>query len=356
MGRDGSRPVYSRGVVKARPAFLIAAVMTAGALLFAFAETFQYYLRSRMWNQPFRWTASFSENLLTSMVLAALTPIAFWMSRRFRLERGRLSRALLLHAGAGLVFAVAAVSAIAGLAALRWPNVSFAMVFGKLGTFYALFYFAIYWGITGAIHAAYYYRETQRREEKLVRERLEVLRSKLNPHFLFNTLNAISTMALQRDHDRVAQSLGLVGDMLRASLDDSLPQEITLSRELELTEKYLAIQRIRFGDRLRIDREVDPGSLSALVPSMLLQPIVENAIVHGVAAKPGDGWVRIETRASNGQLVLRVSDSGGGFKDAPRNGIGLANTKERLQTLYGTRHRFETGERVEITMPFRTEP
>jgi two-component system, LytTR family, sensor kinase len=340
--------------VKVRPPFLIAAVITLCAALFAFGETLQYYLRSRMWNQPFRWTASFTENMLTSMVLAGLTPIAFYASRRFRLERGRVLRALFVHTLAGLLFAIAAVTAIAGLAALRWPNVDFALVFGKLGTFYVLFYFAIYWGITGAIHAAHYYREAQSREEKLVRERLEVLRSKLNPHFLFNTLNAISTMALQRDHERVAQSLGLVGDMLRASLDESLPQEIPLARELELTEKYLAIQHIRFGDRLRIERAIDPASLPALVPSMLLQPIVENAIVHGVAAKPGEGWVRIETLASDGRLVVRVSDSGGGFKDAPRNGIGLANTRERLQTLYGNRHRLETGERVEITMPLRT--
>jgi two-component system, LytTR family, sensor kinase len=339
--------------VNARPSFVIAAIVTGCAALFGVGETLQYYLRSRMWGMPFQWAGSLAENLMTSMVLAALTPIAFVMSRRFRLERGRLSRLVLLHSAAGLLFALTAVSTIAALIYVRKPVLPFSTLFGKLGTFYVLFYFAIYWGVVGAIHAAHYYREAQLREERLVRERLEVLRSKLNPHFLFNTLNAISTMALQRDHDAVAHSLALVGDMLRASLDDSMPQEIPLARELEITEKYLAIQRIRFGDRLRVDHAIDPASTRALVPSMLLQPLVENAIVHGVASKPGNGWVRIETHAADGHLIVRVSDSGGGFTEAPRNGIGLTNTRERLQTLYGSAHQFTTGERVEITMPLR---
>jgi sensor histidine kinase YesM len=147
--------------------------------------------------------------------------------------------------------------------------------------------------------------------------------------------------------------------MLRATLDDSLPQEIPLRRELELMDKYIAIQRIRFGERLRLERTVDPRSLDALVPSMFLQPLLENAVVHGVGAKPGEGWVKIETSASNGSLIITVSDSGEGFSTTPRNGIGLANTKERLQTIYGARHRFEItkapggGARVEISIPMR---
>lgn len=356
--RDGSRPVYSRGVIKARSGFLIAGVIAACATLFGIGETLQYYFRSRMWGSPFQWAGSLSENLLSSAVLASLTPIAFVMSRRFRLERGSLPRRLFLHSLAGLLFAVAAISAIAALVVVRKPDLSFAMLFGKLGTFFVIYYFAIYWAIAGAIHAAHYYREAQSREEKLIRSRLEVLRSKLNPHFLFNTLNAISTMALQRDHEQVSQSLGLLGDMLRASLDDSLPHEIPLSRELELTEKYLAIQRIRFGDRLRIERAIDPASLDVLIPSMILQPIIENAIVHGVGTKPGDGWVKIESHIENGQLVVGVTDSGDGFAENPRNGIGLANTRERLQTMYGGDQHLRAGGPgvacVEILIPART--
>jgi hypothetical protein len=344
--------------VKARSSIVAAGVVGACATLFALFETLQYYVRSRMWGQSFDWMDSVAANLASSFVLAALTPIAFVMSRRFRLEHGLIARRLLLHAAAGLLFAFVAVAGVAVLIAVR-SQIAYLTVLGKVGTFYLLFYFALYWTIVGAIHAAHYYREAQAREERLVRERLEVLRTKLNPHFLFNTLNAISTMALQRDHDGVAQSLGLVGDMLRATLDDSLPQEIPLRRELELMDKYIAIQRIRFGERLRLERTVDPRSLDALVPSMFLQPLLENAVVHGVGAKPGEGWVKIETSASNGSLIITVSDSGEGFSTTPRNGIGLANTKERLQTIYGARHRFEItkapggGARVEISIPMR---
>ncbi|HYK03528.1 MAG TPA: histidine kinase [Thermoanaerobaculia bacterium] len=351
--------------VKARKSFLTAGIVAACATLFGIGETLQYYLRSRLWGYPFTWTGSLSENVLTSFVLAALTPVAFFMSRRFRLGRRVMRQRLPLHALGGLAFAIGAVFAIAALAVVRKPVLQFEPTAWKLGTFYLLFYFAIYWAIVGAIHAAYYYGEAQAREERLVRERLEVLRSKLNPHFLFNTLNAISTMALQRDHERVTQSLGLLGDMLRATLDDSLPQEIPLARELDLTDKYLALQRIRFADRLRVERQIDPRSLDALVPSMLLQPLIENAIVHGVGAKPGDGWVKIETRPVDGQLVLTVSDSGNGFAP-PRagdksdgNGIGLANTRERLATLYGGAQRLAlqslpgAGAQVTIEIPLR---
>jgi two-component system LytT family sensor kinase len=345
--------------VKARKSFLTAGIVAACATLFGIGETLQYYLRSRLWGYPFTWAGSLSENVLTSFVLAALTPIAFFMSRRFRLGRRVMRQRLPLHALGGLLFAIGAVFAIAALAVARKPVLQFELTAWKLGTFYVLFYFAIYWAIVGAIHAAYYYGEAQAREERLVRERLEVLRNKLNPHFLFNTLNAISTMALQRDHERVTQSLGLLGDMLRATLDDSLPQEIPLARELDLTDKYLALQRIRFGDRLRVERQIDPRSLDALVPSMLLQPLIENAIVHGVGAKPGDGWVKIETRPVDGQLVLTVSDSGNGFAAIPGNGIGLANTRERLSTLYGAAQRLAlrslpgAGAQVTIEIPLR---
>ena len=347
--------------MNARKPFLIAGLVAGCATLWGVGETLQYYLRSRMWGQPFAWGGSLAENVLTSFVLAALTPIAFFMSRRFRLERPFLRRRLPLHAVAGLLYALAGVVAITALIVVRKPGLEFAPIAGKLGTFYVLFYFVLYWTIVGAIHAAYFHGQAQAREERLVRERLEVLRGKLNPHFLFNTLNAISTLALKRDHERVAESLGLLGDMLRATLDDSLPQEIPLSRELDFMDKYLAIQAIRFGDRLRVERHIDARFLDALVPSMLLQPLVENAIVHGVAAKPGDGWVRIETTAVDGRLRLTISDSGGGFAPAPGNGIGigLANTRERLATLYGASHRMAlqslhgAGAQVEIEIPLR---
>ena len=342
-----------------RPSILAAGIVAACATLFGLFETLQYYARSRLWGRPYDWTGSLAENALTAFILAALTPIAFVMSRRFRIERRFIGRRLVAHMVAGLTFAVLAVAAIAWFLMMRNPAFNYPLAFGKVGTFYILFYLALYWTILGALHAIHYQRQAQTREEQLTRERLNLLRTKLNPHFLFNTLNAISTMSLQRNHDGVAESIGHMSDILRASLDESLPHEIPLRRELELIDKYVAIQRIRFGNRLRFDRAIDPQSLDVLVPSMLLQPIVENGIVHGVAAKPGAGWVRIESSRMNGHLHVVVSDSGTGFTPSPRTGLGLALTRERLATMYGDAHRLEIGSvpdggaRVEIVIPVK---
>ena len=322
-------------------------------MIFGAGEAGQSYLRARAFNIPFDWYKALSISLSSWLILGALTPIPIFMSRWFPLKRKRIGRPLLLHVIAGLVFGLGAVMIVATL--FRSPRTPYLFMVGKVGTIYVIYYFALYWLVAGATHAINY----AQLEEQMMRDRLELLRSKLNPHFLFNTLNAISTMALQRDHAGVTQSLGLVGDILRASLDESQPHEIPLERELELAEKYLAIQRIRFGDRLSITRDIDPRSLDVLVPSMLLQPLIENAVVHGVAAKPGSGWVRIDAHVDDGHLRLMVSDSGAGFVEPKRNGIGLANTQERLRTLYGASHRFTigTGEgggaRVEIALPLR---
>jgi len=193
------------------------------------------------------------------------------------------------------------------------------------------------------------------------------LRGQLNPHFLFNTLNAISTMALKGEQENVVRTLGYLGELLRVSLDDELPQEVPLSEELEFLDRYLDIQRTRFGDRLTIHRSIDPAVLDAMVPSMMLQPLVENAIVHGVAPVPGPGEVRIHASRRDGTLRLEVFDSGLGFPSAtsPKvksTGIGLANTRARLEQLYNGAHAMmldndnERGTRVAVEIPFRTAP
>jgi two-component system, LytTR family, sensor kinase len=345
-----------------RLAVTVAAVIGCAALL-AMGETVQGWLRMRAFNQTYDWGRAAADNLSTWMSLAAMAPAAFWSSAHLRLERGRLSGRIALHFAVGLVFGILAALLVAFALVLRKPDVKFLFMAGKVGTFYVTFYLVIYWAIVGGEHAVHWFREAQARqvaaarlEEQLTRERLALLRSKLNPHFLFNALNAISTLALKRDHEGVAQSLGLVGDLLRATLDEHLPHEIPLARELELTDKYLMLQRIRFGDRLRTDRAVAPASLDALVPSLLLQPIVENAVVHGVAASPSAGWVRIKAEAIDGHLRLSVADSGAPDSTAG-TGIGLSTTRERLRSIYGDRHTLEirrgAGWTVEITLPLR---
>jgi two-component system, LytTR family, sensor kinase len=316
-----------------------ATIVIACATLFALLENIQNAVRLSTFGQPYDWALGLREGFTTWIGVAALTPLVLALARRFPIERRRLPRRLLLHLGASLAFGVAGSLIATTSAWIARDGLSFPLVLTKIATWYTLFFAAVYWGVIAAGHAL----TAAQLREQLTRERLEVLRGKLNPHFLFNTLNAISTMALQRDHEGVAQSLGLVGDLLRVSLDDTLPQEVPLARELEFTDKYLAVQRLRFGDRLAIERDVDPRALEALVPSMLLQPLVENAVVHGVAATPGPGSVRISAAADDGWLHIAVADSGPGFAGEVRNGIGLAGTRERLATLYGGKATIDIG-------------
>jgi sensor histidine kinase YesM len=196
----------------------------------------------------------------------------------------------------------------------------------------------------------------------LAEARLAALRAQLNPHFLFNTLNAISTLALKGDQSAVTEMLARLSGLLRAALEEHT-EEIPLARELEFVDDYVAIEQIRFADRLSVEKTVAPDTLRGLVPTMILQPIIENAIQHGVNAQPGVGHVNLSAERQNGSLVIEVRDSGPGFRNAaPHDGIGLANTRARLEQLYGSGYRFEYGSApaggasVRITVPFRDRP
>ena len=348
-----------------RKAFAIAGIIAPCVILLSLFENVQTATRMSSFGRQHDWSIGMADSLGTWSAIGALTPLVFLLARRFPIQRTRLARNVVIHGAAALVFGLVASFISATVLALpRALPLTFMMM--KVATFYSIFFSVVYCAIVGVAHAVEYRRESQTRalataqlQEKLTRERLEVLRGKLNPHFLFNTLNAISTMALQRDHEAVTQSLGLVGEMLRVTLDDSLPQEIPLARELAFTEKYLAVQHLRFGDRLQIERDIDDATRGSLVPSLLLQPLVENAIQHGVAAIPGTGRVRIDAHADDGLLRIRVSDSGPGFAAAPGNGIGLASTRERLAALYGDAARVDIGNAegggatVTITLPRR---
>jgi two-component system, LytTR family, sensor kinase len=328
--------------VRARKPFALAGAIACCVILLASFEAAQNAIRAYALGHRFDLTRGIAESVGAWTVTGALVPLVLLMARRYRIARGQLGN-VAIHGVAAAFFAFVAVTLIAALIRMRTPSLSYAFLFVKVATFYWLYYFVVYWAIAGGAHAVHYYREAQARQLAFTRERLELLRGKLNPHFLFNSLNAISTMALQRDHAGVERSIGLIGEILRTTLDDTMPQEIPLARELALAEKYLALESVRFGDRLRIERSVEPATLDTLVPSMLLQPLLENAVIHGVGSKPGAGWVRIESVLENGHVRIAVSDSGSGFGAKPGNGIGLTNTRERLQTLYGGAQRLELG-------------
>src|SRR4029079_2186861 len=175
---------------------------------------------------------------------------------------------------------------------------------------------------------------------------LQALKMQLHPHFLFNTLNSISAL-LDEDVDAADQMLARLGDLLRMTLENSGAQEITLQEELEFLRCYLEIEQVRFNDRLTVDMKIEPATLDAQVPNLILQPIVENAIKHGIVSRIAPGRIEISAIRYGGSLKLQVRDNGPGLHPGEassgrvKEGLGLANTRARLEQRYRHDHRFE---------------
>ncbi len=360
-------------------------VIVGLALFCAVVEASQNYVGQINFGRPVAYRESIRRTLPSWLIISLLTPGALYLARRFPIHRRRWFRTLVVHLAGAATFAFVHLGGTAAFYSLADGNPkTLPLLLNKFVSAYFILDMLIYCGIVGASHAFHYYREAKAREvaesrlqQSLTDARLAALRGQLNPHFLFNTLNAITTMALKREHDNVVATLGYLSELLRVSLDDRLPQEVALADELELLERYLEIQRIRFGERLSVRRDVDEETLGALVPIMVLQPLAENAIVHGIAPVPGPGELTLKAGRRNGDLLLEVSDTGPGFSspaeagDGPRAsrvasasgrsgaGIGLPNTRARLAQLYGDRATLATGTaasggaRVSVTLPFR---
>src|SRR4030095_8396426 len=188
------------------------------------------------------------------------------------------------------------------------------------------------------------------RAEAEAREaRLSALRYQLNPHFLFNSLNAVSTLVLEGNAPAATLMLAQIGELLRTTLDSEALPEVPLSLEIAATQRYLAIEQTRLGDRLRVDLSISAETFDALVPNMLLQPLAQNAVRHGIATLVEGGVIAIQSRLNNTQLQIVVRNSGNrgtglaAQQNKPGSGIGLTNTAERLKALYGSDHRFDLG-------------
>jgi len=342
-------------------------ILVLCAVVIGLIETTQNYLRAEFQARAFSWRIGLADAMPSWILLASLVPLVVYVARRARLDRPRPVGAITIHLIAALAFALVHESVMAFYMAWRWDDMArFTMYVGKMVTGYLALDFVVYWGIVGGYYALDSARELRRREiaasqlqASLSEARLQALRAQLNPHFLFNTLNAISVLALKGDGARVTRTLSLLSDLLRLTID-GLPQEVPLAQELELTDRYLEIQRIRFPDRLSIERDIPPDVQDALVPSLLLQPIVENAVVHGVARQVAGGRITLRARRVGEDLQLQVCDSGPGFRAGNgREGIGLSNTRARLEQLYGSAHRLTCGNAddgacVSIVLPYRT--
>jgi LytS/YehU family sensor histidine kinase len=222
-----------------------------------------------------------------------------------------------------------------------------------------------YWVILGVGQGFLYYRKyrdrelhASRLEAQLSQAQLQVLKMQLHPHFLFNTLNAISAL-VHEDADLAERMIARLGELLRSTLEAADRQEVPLRQEVEFIRPYLEIERARMGDRLKVELDIDPAALDAHVPNLLLQPLVENAIRHGIAPRAEPGRIEVRARREEGRLRLEVCDDGPGLAAGPREGVGLTNTRARLRQLYGEEHCFEMsngagrGLTVRVTIPFR---
>jgi two-component system LytT family sensor kinase len=293
----------------------------------------------------------FYNALAESLLWVPLTLGVFWLGKRFPFGQGRWPRSLLVHVAACLLFGFVQTVLMVGIAEIVrhdipkptiTPNVLMHYFVAKLNN-NAFFY----WAILAVTHILNYYRQLQDRElrasqleTRLAQTQLQMLKMQLHPHFLFNTLHAISAL-IHKDVELADRMIARLGDLLRATLENANKQEVPFKEELDFIEPYLEIEKARLGARLTIHMDIDPRVMDARVPNMLLQPLVENAIRHGIAPRVEPGRIEIHAQRQNGRLRLDVTDDGPGAPSPVAPGIGLTNTRARLEMLYGAAQRLE---------------
>ena len=304
-----------------------------------------------------------------------ICPFLIQFTRRFPLTASQWPQRLLLHLPAmGIFWLLHSSGMVAMRKAVYWmAGESYRFASDQLSTQLLYEFYKdirLYWIIVFLALGFEYYNKFRQRElessqlqTRLVEAQLENLKGQLNPHFLFNTLNMISAY-MHEDVQTADRMMTRLSDLLRLTLHNSGRAEVTLREELDFLNLYLEIMKARFQEKLRIQIKVDPETRQALVPNLILQPLVENAVRHGISRRVQGGSIELEISLSNGRLQLVVRDDGPGI-DAPAQtlfsrGHGLSNTAERLQRLYGQEHRFDLkdapggGLEIQIIIPFRS--
>ncbi len=369
---------------------MLGAILTLFALYFSI----QVYLERSNEDQPISITEALSRGLVFWLLWAISVPLILWLARAFPFRREHWSDALLLHLPAGTILSLAHLlvyviitSSIAGQSPGSFEALlrQFQAVFLSSFAWWSL----VYWTILLASYAFHFYERYQdgvvrasQLESQLAHAELQALKMQLNPHFLFNTLHSISAL-MHEDVEVADKMVARLGEFLRMTLKNSGSPEITLEEEVKFLECYLEIEQLRFEDRLLVQFEIDPLALSARVPNLILQPVVENAIRHGIATQTAPGRLAIRARRLPDRLHLEVEDNGPGFPahfsmatehsaraistsqtgtNAHSNGgLGLVNTSARLARHFGPEHQLAIerasphGAIVRIEIPLRLE-
>ncbi len=342
------------------------------ATFLSLLEIFRTSLTLSMQGHASSWEELLTRVLPVWITLVAASPWCGFMADRFPFRPKRMLSALVAHVLGGGVFVVLHMLLIGVYGHLfvvqgfHDPH----NTFSHLYVLHATLELSMYVGIVVFLLLLDARREAADRAvaearlaQNLAAARLESLQAQIQPHFLFNTLNTLAVLARKGDGAAVDHALVDLGELLRASFDTSSRQEIPLGEELVFLERYLGLQRLRFPGRLEVEWQVSDEARAALVPALLVQPLVENAIEHGLATLRG-GNILVSAVRNADTLVIVVSDDGPGFGGAVRvgGGVGLANTRERLALLHGERGTLTTGERaggggeVRLTLPWRTQP
>ena len=343
--------------------WLETAIIFAAWTVYGLLLASQLYMQGELGGRQAPWPDLLQSALINSTLWAFETLVIFWLARRVPLQRKHLFPRIVVHLIAAIVLSLARAVFMIQVVGPR----PFKVVFWGSASVNILYY-ALLLGIAHAVLYYGRYREGERTAERLAagltEARLQALKMQLQPHFLFNTLNAISAL-IPAEAQPARRMVARLGDLLRIALDHEETQEVTLREELAFLEPYLEIEQARLKDRLTVTLEIAPETLDARVPHLLLQPLVENAIRHGIAPRIDPGSVEISTAvtADHQFLQLEVRDDGPGVERnnqaRTRKGVGLANIQSRLEQLYGPDHRFvlenhpEGGVVARISLPFR---
>ena len=338
------------------------------------------YIYSRIIDQPIEWWRALLFTMPKAIIWGIMTPLVLWFASLYKIDAHNWWRNGLIHITTGVLLApfLVILSFLIRLL-FQWivgnlpSNPSFVTASFNPTVFATSFdNILTYIILVGAYHVYEYYQRYRNRvlqstklEAQLAKLRLDLLKAQLNPHFLFNTLNAISIV---KDHDLEAadEMITDLSELLRFIMDNIHRQEVTLREEVDFLKRYISIQKKRFDNKLDVNINVDPSTWNAMVPSLLLQPIVENSIKHGMTDSRQKGKIDIECKLNDSQLCFEVRDNGTGLKPnhmsrTNGSGIGVRNTHERLRNLYGDQYSFElkngeTGGAVaRLTIPYRWE-